>query len=878
MNEAGHGAERLKAVFGEVIELAPDRREQFLVAACGSDQQLRARLDLLLRAHDGAGDFLDHPLDLVAAAVGDDPVSGDGLEAGDLVGDCELLEHIGRGGFGSVWRARQLRPIEREVALKILHSDRGRVAEWFASERQTLARMQHPGIASILDAGTTTDGRPWLTMELVAGQPITRFCEQYGLTFQRRLELFIAVCVAVQHAHLKGVVHNDLKPANVLVTDRDGALHPVVIDFGVASALGELADADIGEDPLLPGTPDYMSPEQASGDRTALDSRTDVYSLGVMLYELCSGQRPFHGSSAAGGIKQLLREVAAGDAPCPSSVASHRLPPEIDWITAKAMAKDPAGRYPTATALADDVRRLLVDEAVEAGPDSTTYRFRRFVRRHRVVVAAVALVMVSLAVGVGVAARGWWTASVAERQAHADKEKAEKASRRATLALDILDELLAKADASRLGRGDYPVRELLADCARELPARAAGEPEIELRVRRTLARLQGFLGFASDAEQHALRAVELARATPDDNGLAAALLQLGRARFALGEAAAAASHAEEAVRAVVVGEPEDLDLLAALDELLAQCAQREGNDEQALLAAERSLEARRRGGDAQKIARSYRQIAGLHVAVGRVEPALAALDEALALEAELGEDHPDVIATLQHRAMLLQRKRDLAGAEAAFRDSLARRERAYGEGHPRVAWAKVDLAWLLKERGQYRDAEPMLRAALPVLRDRLGETHLFVTETMQRLGSVLAALGRGSEAESFLVEAVERYRRLADHPRDGLVGVLMNLASMRWQAGEHEDARQLQVEALGIARESLLEDHYVLSVCMTNLAYMLTADGDTEAAVELLLDAHERAVGAGRTGEAKIQRQRLIPLLRQLGRSDEAEQLAARDR
>lgn len=866
-------ADRVKQLFAEAIELPPAERGAFVAAACTRDEPLRRRLDLLLRAHDIAGDFLEHPVSLVAAAADQDPADADdGLAPGDRIGAHQLVERLGRGGFGTVWRARQLAPVERDVAMKILHCAGDRVLRWFVAERQTLARMQHPGIASMFDAGTTDDGRPWLTMQLVDGEPITRFCDRHAVPLRTRLALFADVCLAVQHAHVKGVVHHDVKPANVLVTERDGALRPVVIDFGVAHALDD-ATAARDDAAAPPGTPDYMSPEQAADDRGAVDARTDVYSLGVLLYELCSGRRPHPKGVGQGALRELLRAIREDEPPPPSTVCAGRLPRELDWVVARAMAKNPAQRYPTAAALADDVRRLLDHEPLAAGPDSTPYRLRKFARRHRVVVAAVATILLSLATGVAVAARGWYRASEAERLARLDQLAAEQASRRATRALDLLDELWTGADPSRLGRADYPARELLADCARELPLRAAGEPEVELRVRRLLARLQSFLGYTSNAEQHADRAVELARAGDDARELLLALVQRARVRFLLADVDGAQADLVEATALEAALPAREPAIVASIDEFIARCAQRRGEPEAALSAAERALVRRRALGGPAEIAKGLLLLANLHGSVGRIQPAMAAVEEALALQTDLGDDHPDVLAALQHRAFLLQRQRDFGAAEAAFRDGLERRRRTYGAGHPLVAWAEADLAWVLHERGRDGDAEPLLRSALPVLRERLGEGHLFVTETMQRLGAVLIGCGRTDEAEILLVEAVERCRTLDGHPREGLVGALANLANLRWQQGHRDTGVALMQDAVDVAVAALPAEHYLVSVTMTNLAWLLAENGDRERAVGLLHDARRRAQAGGRAREVELQRQRLVGLLRELGRADEADTL-----
>ncbi len=885
--------ERLKEVFGEAAELPIEARATFLDAACGADESLRRQVNELLRAHDRAGDFLSHPAALVVAATLDADEPADDLAPGPVVGSYRLVERLGRGGSASVWRARQQQPVERDVARKVLAAGEhgGRAADRFVAECQALARMQHPAIAKVLDAGTTRDGALWLAMELIDGEPITRHCEANALPLRQRLELFAEVCLAVQHAHTKGIVHRDLKPSNVLATMRDGRPQPVVIDFGIASALpgeGGAGQPPGGDDTF--GTPEYMSPEQAALGRQAIDARTDVYSLGVVLYELTCGVRP-HARRSGGGTPELLRSIREHQPEPPSARAATPLPREVDWITARAMAKDPAQRYATAQALADDVWRLLRDEVVLAGPGTARHRLVKFVRRHRLGVAAVAAVLLALATGTGMALAGWLAseeqAAMAAREARNaglaaanERREAENARReadnarreasKANRALALLDEIWSGIDPARLGRQDYPVRELLADFERTLPERAGGEPAVELRLRCTLARLQMFLGSFTSAEAHATRAVTLANEIDQPAELASALLLRARSRFERGELAAAEIDAIDAQR-LAERHPEIAGAhLAPALELRADCRMRDDDREGASQLAERALALRLAAGDPTETARSHIQTANLAISGGRMAPAMGHLRSALECLAPLGEDHPDALVALQHLAHLYQRQGDLAAAEATFRDILTRRRRVYGEDHPQSAWAESDLAWLVHNRGDDAAAEPLLRHALPALRQRLGERHLYVSETMQRLGAVLITLGKLDEAGTLLTEALHRYRSLPAHPVEGLAGCMGNVARLQWLLGDRKLARATQTEGLALAQNSLPPEHFVISVKMTNLAAMAAEDGELEQAVELLRQALQRSTAGGRAGEAAVQRERLVGLLRKLGRDEEA--------
>jgi eukaryotic-like serine/threonine-protein kinase len=867
--------ERAKQLFGEAVELPLTRRAAFLAAACQQDGELHAMLERLLAAHEAAGDFLDHPRELVDAAAAHAPEPDGGLCPGDRIGGYELVARLGSGGFGSVWRARQLAPVVREVAWKVLHRavDGERVAWRFEVERQALARMQHPGIARIFDAGTTPDGRPWLSMELIDGVPITRFVLQRGLSLPSRLRLFVEVCLAVQHAHGKGVVHRDLKPSNVLVVERDGEARPVVIDFGVAHALDD--EQRRGDESTPAGTPDYMSPEQAADARGAIDARSDVWSLGVLLHELACGARPFvRGESEP--VAALLRRIST-ESPLPPSVRSDlRLPPEIDWIVARAMAKEPADRYATAVSLAEDVRRLLAGEPVLAGPAGTPYRVRKFVGRHRLAVVAVTLVLATLVVATWVSARGWADARAAEARervsaqaAREGRQRAEREATRSQRTLAVLEGLWAGVDPSRLGRTDYPVRELLADFERTLPERLAEEPSVELPIRRTLARLHNFVGAAAEAEAHATRAIELATQVEAPVDLVAALLQRARVRFERGDAVGAEADADRALVATGT-DPAFAAPAATAREVLANCRARGGDTDGAAVIARDVLEARLAIGDTLEVARSQMQLANLAGTAGRIDEAVTWVDQALASLAPLGDDHPDAIVALQHLAHLHQRRGDFAAAEASFRESLARRRRVYGDDHANVAWAEADLAWTLHERGDHAAAAELLRTALPKLRQRLGDGHLYFSEAIHRLGTVSLALRDFATAEKMLADAAARYRSLPGHPVEGLVGALGNIAKLHWARDERATAIATQREALAASDRSLPATHFLASVGRTNLAFMLSETGDLTNAIALLAAALEQSGANGRTGEAKLQRQRLVELLRRAGRDDEA--------
>ena len=426
-----------ETLFTEALEVAdPAARAAFLDRACAGDPALRGRIERLLAQHAEAGSFLGRPAPLPATGAQDAPAGGPtgttppGSPAGGTVGPYKLVEVIGEGGMGTVWLAQQQEPVKRLVALKVIKAgmDSRSVLARFEAERQALALMDHPNIARVFDGGATPAGRPFFVMELVKGVPITRFCDERRLTPRERLELFVPVCQAVQHAHQKGVIHRDIKPSNVLVTLYDGRPVPKVIDFGIAKAAGQ----PLTERTLITGlgavvgTPEHMSPEQAELNQLDVDTRSDVYSLGVLLYELLTGTPLQRKRVKEAALLEVLRLVREEEPPRPStrlsttdelpSIAANRgveprrlsglVRGDLDWIVMKALEKDRGRRYDTATGLAADVQRYLSDEPVLACPPSAAYRLRKFARRNRGPVLAAAAVLLALVAGVVGTTRG----------------------------------------------------------------------------------------------------------------------------------------------------------------------------------------------------------------------------------------------------------------------------------------------------------------------------------------------------------------------------------------------------------------------------------------------------------------------------------------
>jgi len=572
-------AQRVKELFGVALGFtdAPSR-SAFLDRECGADADLRRRLDDLLAAHEHPESALERPLGAPAETA---PFEGPGESAGAIIaGKYKLLERIGEGGMGEVWVAEQVEPVKRRVALKRIKPgmDSRAVLARFEAERQALALMDHPNIAKVLDAGTTDDGRPFFVMELVKGTPITQFCDERKLSTRERLELFVPVCQAIQHAHQKGIIHRDVKPSNVLVALHDEKPVPKVIDFGVAKAVGQ----QLTEKTLytgfgtLVGTPSYMAPEQATFNQLDIDTRADIYSLGVLLYELLAGSPPFEPERLnKAALDEVLRLVREEEPPRPSarlstsetkaSIAAVRqsepakltklLRGELDWIVMKALEKDRNRRYETAKDFAADAQRYLHDEPVQACPPSAAYRLRKFARRNKRPVLAAFVVILALVVGIIGTTVGLIRARVAETDAAreaAEKTKAlttaetneqqakwaqQEAQANLEDAMAAVDQLLTRLGDERLANVPHmePIRrELLQDALKfyqKFLAKKSDDPVIRreaARAYRRMGEIYFWLGQDSAANEVFPKAIammeELGAASSRDPGQRSALV------------------------------------------------------------------------------------------------------------------------------------------------------------------------------------------------------------------------------------------------------------------------------------------------------------------------------------------------------------------
>ncbi len=851
-------AKKLQDIFEHAIGLEREQRERYLVSACGDDAALRTEVEALLRAHDGAAKFMASPTagspPLAEAMPTADSSAAVTIAAplregpGTRIGPYKILQLIGEGGFGSVFMAEQEKPVARKVALKIikLGMDTRQVVARFEQERQALAMMDHPNIAKVLDAGATEAGRPFFVMELVKGDPIVEYCDKNNLSIEDRLELFAQVCNAVQHAHTKGIIHRDIKPSNILVSTQDGRPHTKVIDFGIAKATAsKLTEKTLfTEHKALIGTPEYMSPEQAEGNLD-IDTRTDVYSLGVLLYELLTGTTPFTGkelrSAAFGELQRIIREV---EPPKPStrlssntdtiaSIAAKRhtepkrlgviVRGELDWIVMKALEKDRQRRYETANGLAMDIRRYLSGEAVNAAPPSTAYRFKKFVKRNRMMVSAGSAVAAALLIGMVAFA---WQFKVAsdQRDIAVQAERAEAEQRMAAEA--------ARAEA----------------VAQQTEAE---KQEAEAKKQEAEAKNQAAIASAvATFQTEMLAAVDPAN-LPKDPGTGEPLKDAVTVVQAI-EAAVkrldAAGGGEGSLDEQPLVEASVRDTIGTTLQGLGRSAQAEPNLRKSLALRRAALPAGHRS-----IADSLNNLGVLLLAQNELAEAEPILREALAIKrAALPAGHPGIADGLSNLAGLLQEQNKLPEAEPLFRESLAIRRAALPAGHPSIALGLNNLAVLMLTENKLAEAEPFMREAMQIRRAALPAGHPDIADGLTNLAGLLQDQNKLAEAESLYREALDIRRATFPAGHQSIAVGLNNLAQLLWTQRRLAEAEPLLREAVAINRAALPAGHPDIAITLDNLAKLLQDQNKLSEAEPLQREALAIRRGALPAGHPDI--------------------------
>ena len=743
-------------------------------------------------------------------------VANDEQELPQRVGPYRIIQVLGGGGMGVVYEAEEMEPVRRRVALKLIRAghDTREVLHRFDAERRALAVMNHASIAKVLGAGTTESGQPYFAMELVRGSPITPWCDAHQLSVRERLSLFINVCEAVQHAHQKGVIHRDLKPSNILVSDEDGRPQPKVIDFGIAKALGPATNATLTMSGMAVGTAAYMSPEQADAGQVDVDTRADIYSLGVMLYELLVGRLPVDPNAM--GLFVFLARLVAGDVtpPTPSAglqteerdrafVARQRrtdsrqlrrdLKGDLDWIIMKAMQPDRAMRYETANGLAADLRRFLADELVAARPPSAAYRMSKFVRRHRVGVLAAAVVSVAVMGSAIVATVGLVRSTRAERRAAEEAEAAKQVT-------NFLVDLFRVSDPGESRGNTLTAREILDRGTRRVTTELASQPLMQARIMQTMGTVHSQLGQYAPARSllgDVLRIRE--QQLPGDDPL------VGETLAALGEVARARGDHDEAdrllTRALAIREKafgtEHIDVASTLASIAAlRWRQGRAAEAESLYKRVLILDRKVRTPDDPRTARDMRGLAAVYLSQKRYGEAEMLWKETLALqERTLGNDHPDVGSTLNNLGGLsysvgryadalpyYQRARPIIEhalgplhpstasvinnlaevewklkhnreAEVLFRQALSVKERSLTADSPSIAVTLNGMAGLFRDQGRFVEAEPLYQRALQIRERAFGASHPDVGETLRDYADLLTRAGRGGEARQLTARA-----------------------------------------------------------------------------------------------------------------------------
>lgn len=731
----------------------------------------------------------------------------DELYATRVIGPYRLLERIGRGGMGEVWLAEQETPVRRRVALKLIRAgmDTREIVARFEFERQALALMEHPVIAKVFDAGATTEGLPYFVMEYVAGVPVTQYCDKHRLSVHERLKLFVQICSGVQHAHQRAMIHRDLKPSNILVAQVDGKPVPKIIDFGIAKATTQ----HLRNETMLTllgapiGTPDYMSPEQATFGGEDVDTRSDIYSLGVVLFELLTGALPL-APPADGNMAfhEIFRRIREEDAPRPSTRirtsaehalrAAHdrqtepdalakQLKGDLDSIVLKALEKDRSRRYGSPSELASDIERYLRNQPVLAVAPSIAYRAQKFVRRHRIIVtASVAVAVAACALIASLAVSSIRIARERDR-ANSEAQAAERVS-------DFLVGTFKVSDPDESRGNKITAREVLDRGARQIDTDLAGQPHLQARLMITMSRVYEGLGLYEPARQLAEKAVALQQRVlgPDNR-----------------ETLASQS------------------LLARLLEYQAHYPESEKLFRDTLERQERVL-----GSENIDTLRTKNGLGGLLNEEGRHADAERLLTEAQQVADRVsGPDSPESFSALQNLANAFDGSRQYV-KEAALSEKLyQRRLRKLGPDHPDTLSSMQNLAYVYFRLGKYAQAEHLQRRGLDIGRRVQGSDHPNVLLAQGNLANTLLSEGKLSEAESLQRDALEGRLRVLGPDHQETQFAIANLANILLAQKRYAEAEGLYLQALQGEIKVLGEHHPEIAYAWYNLATVAAAQG-----------------------------------------------------
>ncbi len=739
---------------------------------------------------------------------------------GSQVGRYKLLSILGEGGMGMVYLAEQEGQIKRRIALKVIKPgmDSKRVIARFETERQALALLDHPNIAQVYDAGTTESGRPYFVMEHVKGSPITEYCDRHRLSIEDRLTLFQEVCAGLQHAHQKGIIHRDIKPSNILVSAGGDKAIPKIIDFGVAKAVSQpLTERTLfTEDNQLLGTPEYMSPEQADMANEDIDTRSDIYSLGVLLYVLLAGVMPFDSDTLrTGGIEHIRKIIRETDPKTPSTrltklgeearkVAESRrtdlaalarcLQGELEWIPLKAMRKDRAERYRSASELADDIENYLTGAPLIAGPEGTAYVMKKFVRRNRVLAGGIVSVLLVLVAGIIIST----IFAVRAERALAEAERQAKISQAVS---DFLrEDLLASVDPIKAKGRELTVRSFLDTASESLEGKFKNEPLVEAPIRDTLGWTYRMLGELEAAEPHLERG-----------------LQIRQEQFG-----------EE--------HPETLESMSRLGWIYCD----QGRYEAAERLWEEKLQISRRVlGDEDPITLvSMNDLAIAYKDLGRYHDAEELLLEKVRIVRGVqGEQQANL--AMRNLGQVYERQGRYNKAEEAYLESLKIQRRLYGDENPYTLIFMSFLAGVYRQQGRYGEAHTKYLKTLEIQRRVLGEEHAFTLWTIEGLARLYTDLDKHEEAEQHSRKALEGLQKVLGKEHRDTLRCMNGLAELYIAQRRFDEAEKLLTPALDISARTLGEDHPWTLTSKHNLAVLHKEQGDYDNAEPLSVNTLE---------------------------------------
>lgn len=868
--DSAERSQQAKPLFLELVDLSPDERVELLTTRCGEDEKLRAEVETLLAAHDSKQQLIEG--NAFGVLIDPPPPGIPDRLIGQCLGRYRILRRIGEGGTSFVYEAKCDSP-RRTVALKVIKPGKAASAllARFEHEAKVLGFLDHPGIARVYEAGTgdTVYGRlPYFALELIAGRPLTEYAEERDLTISERLGLLATLCDAVHHAHQKGVIHRDLKPGNILV-NQSGQLK--VLDFGVA----RVTDSDLQLTTLatatgqLIGTLHYMSPEQVNGSIAQIDTRSDIYALGVIGYELLSGKLPYKV-----GKTPIIRaaRVIAEQNPTPLSSLTHTFRGDVDTIIHKALEKDKEQRYQSASNMAADIRHYLDGEPIIARPTSAAYKFRRFAACNKVLVGGLAALFVVITT-----AAVWMTALYA---------RASREAETTTLISEFLCDSLSTLGSYNPHTVATDMRLVLDEAMQRIETELEERPEVEAKLRATIGEIYFHLDEYEDAELQLSAALRIMRRVygEEHEEIAACMDGLANVRYVRGRHSEAKELGRRSLRMrrKLLGDDHESVAKSSIS-LSGMFVQLGEFDEAERLQHEALATFRKRFGNQHKdVARALGALGGTYSTKGDFREAERWMRESLAIYRELlGDGHVTVARAMSCLGMNLNHQGKLEEAEALHRRSLVIHQEVYGNDHPIVAARQAKVAgvlWVrgkyaeaeeiyrevvavhgkqpgedsiefgrsvnslgvvLRDQGKYDEAETLLRQALTIRRDSHGEESRSVAFSKINLGWLYYAWGDHAQAQALFREALTTHRTLLPEGHPDLAEPLMGLGLVTLETGNAEDARSLLREALDIRRSKLQENHWLIGQAESALGACLTALEEYGEAEVLLLDGAE---------------------------------------